>query len=97
MTLIALGVAAAGAGAALGGIGFSHADGDQTGDLDHYRSSIATINAELGAGVALAGLGVASIAAGAVLALRARAARRDRPVSITVAPSLGGLVAAGSF
>ncbi len=94
-TLLAVGLAVAGTGAALTAVGFSSGTGDAGGTLDRYKSSISSTNAERGAGLTLAGVGALAVVAGAVLL--ALPVKSSQSTTVSVAPSLGGMVVSGRF
>lgn len=97
-SLMAGGAAATVMGIALAAVGYGAKDGDRSGTLDQYLGSLATINAERGAGVAFVCIGLAAVIAGAVTIARPpRIERRNRQSTLTILPSLGGTLSEGRF
>lgn len=94
-SLVGIGVAAATAGVVCTSLGFAQQDGDKSGTLDRYYSTLSTLRDERQAGIALLATGGAALAAG-VVAL-AISPRRERSAALYVSPSWMGIQAGGAF
>ncbi|PSM32078.1 trypsin-like peptidase domain-containing protein [Haliangium sp. UPWRP_2] len=98
LSLMAGGAAVTVMGIALTGVGYAAKDGDRSGTLDQYLGSVATINGERGAGMALVFIGLAAAAAGAItMAHPPHIERRKQQATVAILPSLGGAMAQRSF